>query len=66
MSRRNMFKIVAETEVPDHWNMTLEEIQPLLFRMQTRDGQFYVIRDAFRYGFTLGRRYEKSRQRRKV
>lgn len=61
-----MFKIVAETEIPEHWGMTAEEIQPMLFRMNTKNGQFYVIADVFKYGFTLGRRYEKSRKRRKI
>lgn len=66
MSRRNMFKIVAEAEIPEHWDLNLEELDPYLFRARTKRGALYALWDIYKYGFALGRRYEKSRQRRKA
>ena len=66
MGKRNMMKIVGKDweNIPERYQLTVSEMQTLkdmLFPgMCPPEGWFDVAGILFRYGFELGRRYEKK------
>lgn len=61
---RNMKKTVEKVKgyIPDAYDLTVEEFQELreIFHDSSRDGEWDALCTAFRYGFALGARAERT------
>ncbi len=54
--KRNMVKIIEETDVPHEYAPTISEMETLY-----DGGGVGAIWDGFKYGFALGMRYQKKK-----
>lgn len=66
---RNMEKIAEnmKNKIPDRYTLSLFEYAYLadMAKGTGKDAAYDAVAMAFRYGFALGRRYQKNRQKRK-
>ncbi|SEL89316.1 hypothetical protein SAMN04487770_12015 [Butyrivibrio sp. ob235] len=63
MSKRNMRKIINDTDVESGFDLTVYEINELVseLKLQSVGELFNIITDAFIYGYALGKRAERKR-----